>query len=129
MKKRTKQGASCKMKSIIFLWIILFFRKNNHVLKWCFFIQKEQKFSCGHVSLSKKNKSNYPLLPNLSLPKNFFQITLNKDHPPTEGWHNVCFCFIRLVVHQYKNIKKKERKKWHDYIEKKKENEMKSNKY
>jgi len=40
---------------------------------------------CGHVSLSKKkNKSNYPLLPNLSLPKNSFQITINKDHPPTE---------------------------------------------
>jgi len=41
---------------------------------------------CGHVSLSKKeNKSDYPLLPNLSLPKNFFQITLNKDHPSTKG--------------------------------------------
>ena len=66
---------------------------------------------CGHVSLSKKNKSNYPLLPNLSLPKNFFQITLNKDHPPTEGWHNVCICFIRLVVYQYKNIKKRWKKK------------------
>ena len=99
--------------------------------------------------IKKKNKSNYPLLPNLSLPKNFFQISLNKGHPPTEGWHNVCICFIQLVVHQYKNIKKKKKKKkkWYGYIEKnkskvwrmriksqnierkKKVNEMKSNKY
>jgi len=37
---------------------------------------------CDHISLSKKkkNKSNYPLLPNLSLHKNFFQITLNMGH-------------------------------------------------
>jgi len=75
----------------------------------CFFIQK--------------NKSNYPLLPNLSLPTNFFQITLNKDHPPTEGWHNVCICFIRHVVHQYKNIKKKERNDM--VIEKKKKQKFK----
>ena len=76
------------------------------------FLEKQPWFEmmCGHVSLSrKKNKSDYPLLSNLSLPKNFFQITLNKDHPPTEGWHNICICFIWLVVHQYKNIKKKRR--------------------
>ena len=86
----------------------------------------------GHVSLSKKqNKSNYPLLPNLSLPKNFFQITLNKDHPPTEGWHNVCICFIRLVVYQYINIKKKERNDMVIYIKKSKslKNENKRSKY
>jgi len=66
---------------------------------------------CGHVSLSKKN--DYPLLPNLSLPKNFFQITLNKGHPHTKGWHNICICFIWMVVHQYKNIyKNKEKNKW-----------------
>jgi len=56
------------------------------------------------------------LLPNLSLPKNFFQITLNKDHPSTEGWHNVCICFIWLVVHQYKNIKIKRKKKKKEMI-------------
>ena len=66
------------------------------------------------------NKSNYPLLPHLSLPKNFFQITLNKGHPHTKGWHNVCICFIWMVIHQYKNIKKKEKKRY-GYIKKTKE--------
>jgi len=62
---------------------------------------------CGHVSLSKKTKVIILYYPIWAFQKNFFQITLNKDYPPTEGWHNVCICFIRLVVHQYKNIKKK----------------------
>jgi len=39
---------------------------------------------CDHVSLSKE-KSNYPLLPNLSFQKNIFQITLNKGHLHIEG--------------------------------------------
>jgi len=48
---------------------------------------------CGHVSLSKnKNKSNYPLLPNLSLPKNFFRIILNKGHPHTKV--DIMFAFV-----------------------------------
>jgi len=38
--------------------------------------------------------------------KKLFQITLKKGHHHTKGWHNVCICFIWLVVHQYKNIKK-----------------------
>jgi len=75
----------------------LIFFKHNHVLKWRVV-----------MFLYKKNKSNYPLLPNLSLPKNFFQITLNKGHPHTKSWHNFCICFIWMVVHHYKNIYKKE---------------------
>ena len=42
--------------------------------------------------------------------KNLFQINLNKGHPHTKGWDNVFICFIWMVVHQYKNIKKKEKK-------------------
>jgi len=56
---------------------------------------------CGHASLSKK-KSNYPLLPNLSLPKNFFQITLNKGHPHTKGWH----CNVLAGIYLLKITKK-----------------------
>jgi len=72
----------------------------------------------------KKNKSNYPLLPKLSLLKDFFQITLNKGHPHTKGWDNVSICFIRVVVDQYKNIKKSKIKKWL-YQEKKRKREAK----
>jgi len=79
---------------------------------------------CGHVSLSKKNKRNYSLLLNLSLPKHFFQIILNKGHAHPKGWRNVCICFIRKVVHRYKNIKKKEKKRWL-YQEKKRKREAK----
>jgi len=64
---------------------------------------------CGHVSLSKKKTKVIILCyPFWAFQKNYFQITLNKDYPHTKGWHNVCF--IRMVVHQYENIKKKKRK-------------------
>ena len=72
------------------------FEKNNHDLKLCV------------AMFLYPNKSNYPLLPPLSFQKKkFFQITLNKGHPHIEeNWNNVCICFIQMVAHQYKNIKK-----------------------
>jgi len=66
-------------------------------------------------------------LPNLSLPKNFFQITLHKGHLHTKGWHNVYICFIRMVIHQYKNIYKKINKIIWSYQERKKRNESLEN--
>jgi len=99
-KKEQNKRHPVIMESIILLWIKFFWEKQS----WF-------EMMCGHASLSKKrNKSNYPLLPNLSLPKNFFQITLNKGHPHAKGWNNVCICFIWMVVHQYKNIKRKKKK-------------------
>jgi len=52
--------------------LIKIFEKNNHDLKLC-------------VAMFIYIKKNYSLLPNLSLQKKFFQITLNKGHPYIKG--------------------------------------------